>query len=761
LSEAIDVTSSHIPIIPLLFLSFQVLFFIGCVGILTVAIFSLLPLAAMNVSQLFRHVLLIEDGKFSRIITLDPEKAAYSLGRDQNNDILLQNYLVSRCHATLLQQRNAEQPQEYFYRLVDGDGNGNPSKNGLLVNGQHCRSHDLQHGDVICFGSQTVKATYQVTGQSSFLKQRASEEPITGQVFTNQQPSYLKTYVGGEPLADRSLEDVHRLASFPELSPCPIMEIDLQGQITYLNPIARLKFPEIEAENLEHPALAGLLNQTYNEQGNVFKREVKVGAEVFEQYIHYLPESHCIRSYFFDITELNFRAAHDVLTRLANRRYFSEQLAISLSNAQRYEYPLAVMFLDLDNFKNINTTLGHGAGDSLLRGFAQRLNACVRQGDIVARWGGDEFILLLPHIQNDSDTVKLANRILDNLKQPFEVAGELLYIKTSIGIAIYPEDGQDAETLVRNADISLSRSKDDGGNCYCFYSSTMTAKASLLLRLENLLHQAMAEGQFSLHYQPQMRLRTGEVTGIEALLRCSHPELSQIPLTEFIALAEKTKLMNTITEWMLRQACQQNKIWQDAGLKPIPIAVNFSPHQFQQPDLIELVDCVLGETGLEPEWLEMEITETSILHDVNSARQSLQKLRQRGISLSMDDFGTGYSSLSYLHKFPFNTLKIDSSFIGALADNPQDTSIVAAAIALGRIFNLRVVAEGVETWQQLELLQRLDCEEIQGYWFSHPLPAAAATQFLAQQQLDLAAANGSKLAVGDNLVAPQKQSGRR
>lgn len=690
----------------------------------------------MDVSQFFYHILVIEDGQFSRVIYLNPEKAVYSLGRDSNNDIVFQNRLVSRYHATLLQCRTPQQPQEYFYRLIDGDSEGNPSMNGLLVNGRTCRSHDLQHGDVICFGSKTAKATYHVTRQAPLLKQETSDEPVTGQLLStsSKQPSYTYTYVGSESLAERSPEDLRRLASFPELSPYPILEIDFQGKITYLNPAARLKFPEIEAENLGHPALAGLLEEEYNERGNVFKREIKVGAAVFEQYVHYLPESHCIRSYFFDITELNFRASHDVLTELANRHYFNRQLAIALSSAQRYQHSLAVMFLDLDDFKNINNTLGHGAGDILLQDFAQRLNGCVRQGDIVARWGGDEFILLLSHIENSGDTVRAANRILESLKEPFEIAGELLYIKTSIGIAIYPEDGHDAEILLRNADASLYRSKEDGGDCYRFYNSTMTAKASLLLRLEKLLYQAMAEGQLSLHYQPQMRLKTGEITGIEALLRFSHPELKKIPLEQLITLTEKTKLNNRLSEWVLHQACQQNKIWQDAGLKPVPIAVNFSPRQFQQPDLLELVERTLEETRLEPQWLEVEITETSILHDANSARQFLEELRQLGISLSMDDFGTGYSSLSYLQKFPFNTLKIDRSFILALSDNPQDTAIVAAAIALGQSFNLRVVAEGVETWQQLELLERLNCQEIQGYWFSRPLPAEAATQFLAHHE---------------------------
>lgn len=716
----------------------------------------------MTLAQVFRHSLVIEDGKFSRVLPLDPRKTVYSLGRDGTNDIVFQDHFVSRCHAILLQQQDVgalsqvppspdpgllSPPREYFYRIVDGDGQGNSSTNGLLVNGQRCRQWDLQHGDVVCLGSQTAKATYHVIAVTPFLEPEIlnpselkselgfvpdSEIMPSANFLLNRQPSYTYTHDSGEILASYSPEDIHRLASFAELSPYPIMELDLQGQIAYLNPAARLKFPQIEADILRHPALAGLLHQEYSERGNLVKREIKVKDKVWEQYAHYLPESYCIRSYFFDITDLNFQASRDLLTRLFNRRYFNEQLAIALSSAQRYEHPLALMFLDLDNFKNINTTLGHAAGDCLLQSFAERLNACVRAGDIAARWGGDEFVLLLPRIQDANDTVKLANRILDKLKQPFELAGEIFHIKSSIGIAIYPEDGLDGEILVKNADTSLSWAKDEGGNCYRFYSSTMTAKASLLLREEKLLHQAITQGQFSLHYQPQMRLPTGEITGIEALLRCSHPELSQIPVGELIALAEKTKLIDSLSEWVLTTACQQNKMWQDAGLKPIPIAVNFSSCQFQAQGLLGLIDRVLEQTKLESQWLAVEITETSILKPTKTTHQSLEALRRRGISLCLDDFGTGYSSLSYLHKFPFDTLKIDRSLIAALSDNPQDTAVVAAVIALGRSFNLRVVAEGVETAEQGELLQRLDCQEIQGYWFSPPLPAAAATRFLAE-----------------------------
>ena len=562
-------------------------------------------------------------------------------------------------------------------------------------------------------------------------------EAIEESSITIGPTNHQSTLLTRQPLQERDPQDLIRLASFPELSPNPIIEMDFSGNLTYLNPAASIKFQTIENDKLKHPVLAGLLSEVANIQGNLLLREISVDQEIFEQYVHYLSDSQLIRSYLFDITDrkqvqksLEYRAFHDTLTDLPNRTWFDETLAIALTKAKRQDHLLAVLFLDLDGFKNINDTLGHTLGDELLKQFGQRLNYCVRTGDIVARWGVDEFTLLLPEIKSSEDTVNLAQRILDELKKPFDISGHQLYIKTSIGIAIYPQDGNDAETLLKNADAALYRAKERGRNHYRFYSSTMTSKASMLLQLENLLYQAMEENEFILHYQPQIKLKDKKISGMESLLRWYHPELGQVSPSKLIPLAEKTDLIVPLSLWILRTACQQNKAWQKAGFVNIPVAVNFSAKQFQQPNLVEMVTQVLNETDLSPEFLDIEITESSLIENIESSQETIEGLRRLGVKISLDDFGTGYSSLSYLQKFAITTLKIDQSFIQSLTENTQNTAIISAVIALGNSFGLRVIAEGVETVKQLELLEKLNCEEIQGYWFSPPLESKDATQFL-------------------------------
>lgn len=698
----------------------------------------------MNTLTPFRHILVIEDQKARRIIAL--EEPTYSIGRESINDIVIYDRVVSRRHATLVRIKPTPRLDHYSYRIIDGDLEGNRSTNGLTINNNSYESHNLKHGDLIFFGPE-AKASYYILSTSleialfnpldpNQLDNIEEAEPIITQVHEENNKS---TLIIGEDLHERNRDDLVRLASFPELSPNPIIEIDFTGNLTYLNPAASIKFETITHDKLKHPVLAGLLSESQNIQGNLLLREIKVEKATFEQYVHYLCDNQLIRSYLFDVTErkqaertLEYRAFHDTLTDLPNRTWFDERLAISLAKAKRESYLMGVMFLDLDCFKNINDTLGHSVGDQLLKSFAKRLNSCVRSEDVVARWGGDEFTLLLPRINSPEDTVNLAQRILDELKQPFEISGHQLYIKTSIGIAIYPQDGDDSETLVKNADAALYRAKERGRNHYRFYSSTMTSKASMILKLENLLYQAIEENEFCLNYQPQIKLKNNKVTGMEALLRWYHPELGHVSPVKLIPLAEKTDLIVPISLWVLRTACQQNKAWQKAGISKMPVGVNLSARQFQQPNLVEIVTQVLEETGLEPQFLDLEITETALMQNHDLAQETLGKLRHLGVQVSLDDFGTGYSSLSYLHKFPVNTLKIDQSFIQSLQDTPQNTAIISAVIALGKSFNLRVIAEGVETLQQLELLQRLNCEEVQGYWFSRPLKPEDATEFLGQ-----------------------------
>ncbi|MGK7959007.1 EAL domain-containing protein [Crocosphaera sp.] len=697
----------------------------------------------MDTLSSFRHILVIEDQKARRIIAL--EEATYSVGRESSNDIVIYEQVVSRRHATIVRVRLTPRLDSYSYRIIDGDLEGHRSTNGLLINGKLKESHNLKHGDVVIFGPQ-AKVSYYIISTALDIDlfnpldpgQLEQEDDAMVETMIADDNNQL-TLINEESLQARDRDDLIRLASFPELSPNPIIEIDFTGNLTYVNPAASIKFKTITQEKLKHPILAGLLSEVHNIQGNLLLREVMIGSEVFEQYVHYLSDHQLIRSYLFDITarkkaekNLEYRAFYDTLTDLPNRNYFDEKLEVALIKAKNNDYLMAVLFLDLDSFKNINDSLGHKIGDQLLKLFAQRLASSVRNNDLVSRWGGDEFTLLLPQINSPEDTINLAQRILDDLKQPFEVSGHQLYVKTSIGIAIYPQDGDDAETLLKNADAALYRAKERGRNHYRFYRSTMTSKASLLLKLENLLYQALEEESFSLNYQPQLNLTNNKISGMEALLRWYHPELGYVSPVRLIPLAEKTDLIIPISLWVLKTACQQNKAWQKQGLPPIPMAVNLSPKQFQQPNLVEIVVQVLEETDLDPYLLDLEITEAAMMENIDFSQETLQKLRGLGVQVSLDNFGTGYSSLKYLQQFPITSLKIDQSFIQTLQNNPQNTAIISAIIALGKSFDLRVIAEGVETLQQLEFLQRLDCKEIQGFWFSRPLKPADATTFLGQ-----------------------------
>lgn len=698
----------------------------------------------MESLQPFRHVLVIEDQKARRIVVL--EQSTYSVGRESSNDIVIYDRIVSRHHATLLRIKKSPRHDSYFYRIIDGDLEGNKSTNGLIINGKRCESHNLKHGDVILLGNK-AKLSYYILSNAIdialFNPIESAKVESLSEAMISWSDNYKSTAIESEKLEQFDRDDLMRLASFPELSPNPIIEIDYEGNLTYLNPAASIKFSNMQRASLEHPILMGLLAQAPNVEGNLLLREVKVGEEVYEQYVHFLSENKLIRSYLFDVTErkraqenLQYQAFHDSLTNLPNRAFFNEQLAIALANAKRNRNLMAVMFLDLDGFKNINDTLGHTIGDRLLQSFAKRLSACLRGGDTLARWGGDEFTILLPQIRSAEDTIKLAQRILNELKLPFEISENQIYIKSSIGIALYPQDGQDAETLVKHADAALYRAKEQGRDRYRFYSSSMASKASLLLKLEGLLRQALNKNELSLHYQPQADVKTNVLTGIEALLRWSHPELGQVSPVKLIPLAEETDLIVPLSEWVLQTACKQNRLWQEAGLQLVPVAVNFSLRQFHQPNFVKMVMRTLEETRLEPQWLEIEITEAAIAHNPDYALQTLQALRQIGIRFALDDFGTGQTSLSYLQKFSFHTLKIDRSLIQILKDNPHDSAMVRAIVASGRSFNLRVVAEGVENLQQLEILQRLQCEEVQGYWFSRPLKPEEATQFLVRSRVE-------------------------
>ena len=424
------------------------------------------------------------------------------------------------------------------------------------------------------------------------------------------------------------------------------------------------------------------------------------------------------------------QASHDSLTGLPNRLLFNEYLSLALASAHRQGELLAVVFLDLDRFKTINDTLGHAVGDQLLKSAAQRLEKCLRKGDTVSRWGGDEFTLLLSDLDSAEDSVKVAQRILEVFSLPFYLEEQEIYVGASLGIALAPYDGEDVETLLKNADTAMYRVKQEGKNNYQFYMPAMNTKALEQLELENNLHKALIRREFVLHYQPQVDLRTGHIIAMEALIRWNHPKLGFVQPNQFIPIAEETGLICEIGEWVLQTACEQNLAWQKMGINPIRIAVNLSARQFQKQDLVSKIDQVLKQTHLDPKYLELEITESIAIQNKKRTIIILEDLRNMGIQVSMDDFGTGHSSLSSLIGFPFHVLKIDRSFIMDSTANHSKAEIVRAIVTLGHALNLKIVAEGVEISEEVEFLRSIKCDSMQGYFFSRPLSAEGATELI-------------------------------
>ncbi|ADI63160.1 diguanylate cyclase/phosphodiesterase ['Nostoc azollae' 0708] len=431
---------------------------------------------------------------------------------------------------------------------------------------------------------------------------------------------------------------------------------------------------------------------------------------------------------------INYESLHDILTNLPNRLLLKNLLIDALTKVS-HNHSLGVCFLDLDRFKKINDSLGHGIGDKLLQMVAQCIKKSLRSDDIVARWGGDEFIILLPEISEMYNIDLIQERIFAAFKQGFKIDNYHLNISPSIGIALYPQHGEDGETLIKNAEAALSFVKLQGRNNYKVYQAAINSQATELFILENSLYNALERQEFKVYYQPQVNSSTGEITKMEALLRWQHPELGLIPPATFIPIAEETGLILPISEWVLKTACLQNKAWQQTlNLSSLSVAVNFSGRQFQQPNLVGIVEQVLCETKLAHRYLELEITETVAMQDVELTQKILRQLDEMGVTISIDDFGTGYSSLSYLKDFSIHALKIDQSFVQDLANKDHQTAITTAIISLAHGLNLSVVAEGVETQEQLNALRILQCEIMQGYFFSHPLSAEEATRMLTAYQ---------------------------
>lgn len=996
--------------------------------------------------QPIHHLLVIQDLRGQRTISLDA--ATYSLGRDLSNSIVLHSKSVSRQHAILLRVTTPK-ADNHLFRIVDGNLRGKHSRNGLFVNGNRCFSHDLQHGDTVSFGANTCARYYAFSDLADLELVEACqfENP---ELLTNSAISPFETIVDTE-VALGAFNDtaLARLASFPELTPTPIIEADLSGTVTYVNPAALSRFPNLWEAGLQHPVLVGLVSAVQDQGIKFFTREITVEREIFEQSVHYIPESDLIRTYLADITErkrtevallsaeqkyrsifenavegifqttpdgryitanpmlariygydspealittitdldhqlyvnpqrrsefirriqergtvwgfesqvyrqdgniiwisenarairgengqllgfegsveditaqkhateelrkrdrllqavaeatntllaemdfetgityalatvglaakvdrayiyenhphpvtqevemsmryewvggsvkpsidqphwqnqpyseqgllrwyqalstgqalygitrefpraeqdilqlddiksilmvpiligdefwgylgfddcsterqwsrseesilftlaasvssalqrqrteqiIRYRAFHDLLTGLPNRALFNEQLAAALNEATQNGETLAVMFLDLDRFKTINDTLGHNVGDELLKAVAHRLSGALCEKHTVARWGGDEFTILLPCITQVSEVAQIAGQTLKAIETAFEIEHHELYVAASIGIALFRRDGYDADTLIKNADIALYQAKETGGNAYQFYTAAMSAKTPELLTLEKSLRHALDRDEFLVLYQPKVDVATGQITGMETLLRWQHPEMGILSPKLFIPIAEESGLIIPIGEWVLRQACQQARAWQEAGLPPIAIAVNLSARQFHQPKLVETVARILRETDLDPHYLELEITETTAIQNVKYTATILQELQAMGVCLAIDDFGTGYTSLSHLQQLPLNSLKIDQSFVRNLAENGKDSHIITAIVALAKGLGLRVVAEGVEHQGQLDFLQSIACQEVQGFLLYKPLSTEGATAALAAKHL--------------------------
>ncbi len=435
-----------------------------------------------------------------------------------------------------------------------------------------------------------------------------------------------------------------------------------------------------------------------------------------------------------DQERIYYQANYDALTELPNRALFHDRLNLGLANMSRSGRKLGLLFLDLDGFKLVNDTLGHDIGDLLLQEAAKRLRKCIRSGDTVARLGGDEFTVIMPNLTDPRHAPLLAQRMLDTLSKPFNLKGHESFVSGSIGVTIYPDDALDANDLIKNADAAMYRAKEQGKANYQFFTPDMNAEVKERLVIKNGLSKALEVNEFELHYQPKLEISTGRITGVEALMRWQSKELGLISPVKFIPILEETGMVVEVGEWALRTACEQHKAWLAAGIPPIRIAVNLSARQLRETSFVPMLERVLSDCNVGAEILEIEITESMLMSDSAKAVVALDELHNLGLHVAMDDFGTGYSSLSYLKRFPIDTIKIDRSFVADIATNEDDAEIIKTIINMGQTLNRKVIAEGVETEEQLSILRQYECDEIQGYFFCMPKPADELTDFFKSQK---------------------------
>lgn len=800
------------------------------------------------------HLLTIEDPSFTREIQLDA--ATYSIGRHSSNDIVLSCQKTSRNHATLLRRTDVK-TNHCSYWILDGDLQGNRSRNGIYINGKKGLVHELQPGDVVHFsGDASVKyrtSTEQLKTplqtrnlESNSLISNHSNNVVNRDAFINKETvvavNQKNTYKSSQPVESPSQN------SLAELSPHPIFEIDLYGNITYINTAGIVNFKDIHQQKLNHPLLENLISQYHQGQENIVNREVKVHDQTFWQTAHYLPDKRVIINYITDIThqkilesdaqqtksiqnkiiqqisegiiivesatkqivEANYACSellgytHDELLQMNiyelvaeseklalvlrkviaernsfegeyfwlqknssifqsqvkasligsgssekicfivsasatnpsemadqasrqafKRELFNQHLTSAIANAKRSQKLLAILFCKLDFLDDVNASIGAEKTEKLLLTLEKRLSTCLRAGDNIVRWQSDKFALLLPQVSDIEEISKIHQRINQSIKQSFTLGETQSSVDSVAGIAVYPQDGADPEILLASANTALERAYNNQQS-YQFYDDAINSQALVALELENLLQQAINQEEFQLYYQPQINVNNGKVEAIEALLRWEHSELGLVAPGNFIRIAEKTKLIIPIGEWTIRTACNQNKQWQAQGLPSSKITVSLSLVQFQQPNLPQKIAEIFAETNTSADLLELEISATTLIHNIDHSRYLINQLKALGVQIAVDGFTTGFIALEYLKQIPLDTLKIDRSLVQQLTDSRQDLAIVTALIELGKGFNLRIVAEGVETQEQVELLRSLNCHNMQGFWFGRPLAANEA-----------------------------------
>lgn len=535
--------------------------------------------------------------------------------------------------------------------------------------------------------------------------------------------------------------------------------IHINGQLDYVNPVYAQIFGYMQSEilnmnflDLFHPNDRLLILDHLRKltDGEITKSEYQVRGIKKDQSIIYIDVHEHVKEAngrnlsvygtLFDRTEarremeplqmpnqaedmIQYLAYHDSLTDLPNRRLFTHRLNKVLEEAKAQQTKLAVIFLDIDGFKTINDSFGHDAGDQLLKAIAKRLVHCVRRDDTVARIGGDEFMFLLPKIHNLANAKIIARKILNVFKQPFKLNENKIHITPSVGVSIFPIHGEDANTLIKRSDTAMYYAKEQGKNNYQLYTEDLETQSLERRVLENDLRKAIFENGIELYYQPKIDIDTGQIVGMETLVRWQHQEFGIIPPSKFIPIAEETGMIIPLGDLILRTACKQNKAWQQQGYLPLRMSVNLSPVQFKQKNIVENIIGILNETGLGAGWLELEITEMTILENIEEATEKIQQLKEKGIYVSIDDFGTGYSFLSYLKECSIDSLKIDQSFIRGLSNHLNDQAVVSAIISIAHNLNLNVIAEGVETAEQMTFLRKNGCKEVQGYLFSRPVNA--------------------------------------